>query len=262
MRKTKQASMTRTRKRNNQWREKLALVFANARFKRLLAAFAFIVVIAWLQHTVSIENMLPIERVQIEGEFKYLLKDDLQQKALPHVRGGFFSVNLNQVRNALIDLPWVEDVSIRRKWPDTLSVRVIEKQPVAYWNENQLLSAKASLFEPENIAIKIVLPRLAGPKGQHESMLQELSRMQAWLTATGLVIDEMKQDARRSWTLKMTSGIELRLGRSNRHERIHRFVDVYSQHLIKQAEKIRHIDMRYTNGFAVAWKKELQSQGA
>lgn len=262
MRKNKQTSMTRTRKRNNQWREKLVLLFANIWLKRSLAAVVFVAVIVWLQQTVSVENVLPIERVQIEGEFKYLLKDDLQQQALPHVRGGFFSVNLDKVRNALIDLPWVEDVSIRRKWPDTLSVRVIEKQPVAYWNEKQLLSAKASLFEPENMKNIIALPSLAGPEGQHETMLQELSRMQASLTATGLIIDEMKQDARRSWTLKMTSGIELRLGRSNRNERIHRFVDVYSQHLIKQAEKIRHIDMRYTNGFAVAWKKELQSQGA
>ena len=262
MRKNKQPSIKRARKRNNQWREKLAVLFSNIWLKRSLVAVVFVAVIVWLQQTVSVENVLPIERVQIEGEFKYLLKADLQQQALPHVRGGFFSVNLDKVRNALIDLPWVEDVSIRRKWPDTLSVRVIEKQPVAYWNEKQLLSAKASLFEPENMKNKIALPGLAGPEGQHENMLQELSRMQAALTATGLIIDELKQDARRSWTLKMTSGIELRLGRSNRNERIHRFVDVYSQHLIKQAEKIRHIDMRYTNGFAVAWKKELQSQGA
>lgn len=262
MRKHQQASMTRTRKRNNQWREKFAMLFAKKWLRYSLTVFVTVAVVGWLYQAVSFETVLPIERVQIEGEFRYLLKDDLQQKALPHVRGGFFSVNLNQVRDALIDLPWVEDVSIRRKWPDTLKVRVIEKQPVAYWNETQLLSAKASLFEPENMTDKINLPRLTGPEGQHETMLQELSRVQSWLVITGLEITEMKQDARRSWTLKMASGIELRLGRNNRHERIHRFVDVYSQYLEKQGEKIKHIDMRYTNGFAVAWKKELQSQGA
>ncbi len=262
MRKSKQASINRIKKRNYQWREKLALLLGNAWLKRTLITCTFLGVIFWLQQIISFENILPIERVQIEGEFKYLLKEDLQQQALPHVRGGFFSVNLEQVRSAVIDLPWVEDVSIRRKWPDTLSVRVIEKQPVAYWNEKQLLSAKASLFEPENMKMINALPKLIGPEGQHEDMLQELSLIQLWLVTTGLVVDEMKQDARRSWTLKMTTGIELRLGRNNRHERIHRFVDVYSHYLIKQTEKIKHIDMRYTNGFAVAWKKELQSQGA
>ena len=84
-------------------------------------------------------------------------------------------------------------------------------------------------------------------------MLQELGRLQAWLIDTGLIIEKIKQDARRSWTLYMVSGLELRLGRNNKYERLNRFVDAYSQQLSKQTKNIKHVDMRYTNGFAIAW---------
>lgn len=207
------------------------------------------------------DEAFPIETVLIEGEFRYLSKPLLKDHALPYVSGGFFSVNLVQVRDALMQLPWVQDVSIRRQWPDALNIRVIEKQPVAFWGEDKLISSKAVLFQPESIDEHIQLPILSGPEGQHENMLKELSRMQAWLLETGLVISKINQDARRSWVLYMESGLELRLGRNNQHERLHRFVDVYSRRLVKQKENIKHIDMRYTNGLAVAWKDRQQGQG-
>ena len=173
---------------------------------------------------------------------------------MPVVDGGFFSVDLEAVRNELINLPWVEDVSVRRQWPDQLLVRVIEKQPVVYWGDESLLSSKGELFVPGKI-VSINMPHLEGPEGQHKTMLKELARMQAWLLETGLQIQKMKLDARRSWSLQMSSGLKLRLGRKQMHERLQRFALVYKNNLQSEKREIKHIDMRYTNGFAVAWKE-------
>jgi cell division protein FtsQ len=207
-------------------------------------------------------DVLAIETVQIEGEFRYLSKQHLKENALPHVSGGFFSVNLERIRNRLLELPWVEDASIRRQWPNALNIRVMEKKPVAYWGDKQLLSSKAVLFEPETADANMGLPKLSGPLGQHRNMLMELGRMQAWLADTGLSISRVNQDERRSWTLVMTSGMELRLGRKYQHERLLRFVEVFTGKLMKKKQNIKHIDMRYTNGLAVAWKKTTRDQGA
>ncbi len=202
----------------------------------------------------NMRSVLPISSVKIEGEFKYLDKNQLREQALPVVDGGFFSVDLVAVRNVLIELPWVEDVSVRRQWPDQLQVRVMEKQPVVFWGENAVLSSKGELFSPGQI-LKERLPRMSGPDGLHGAMFKELARMQAWLLETGLYIKEMKLDARRSWTLVMENGIELRLGRNNMYERLQRFASVYRNNFQSETRKIEHIDMRYTNGFAVAWKE-------
>ena len=99
--------------------------------------------------------------------------------------------------------------------------------------------------------------------GQHAVMLKELGKMQLLIAELNMNIVKIRQDARRSWVLVLSSGFELRLGRNNMHERLQRFADVYSQHLKKQESKIKHIDMRYTNGFAVAFKDQLtQNRGA
>jgi len=211
-----------------------------------------LVVVAYQQ--LNIKTVLPISSVKIEGEFKYLNKDQLREQALPVVDGGFFSVDLVAVRDALVKLPWVEDVSVRRQWPDQLLVRVMEKQPVVFWGENAVLSSKGELFSPGQ-TLSERLPRMNGPQGLHSTMFKELARMQAWLLETGLYIQEMKLDARRSWTLIMENGIELRLGRNNMYERLQRFASVYRNNFQSETRKIEHIDMRYTNGFAVAWKE-------
>ncbi len=218
----------------------------------MLLALSVAVVIA--VRSIEPEQIWPVKSVIIEGEFLYLDKEKLRLRAMPNVNGGLFTVDLVEVRNALIDMPWVEDVSVRRQWPDKLSIRVIEKQPVVYWGESDVLSARGKLFTPEK-KLQIELPRLNGPQGQHQTMLKEMARMQAWLLDSGLYIQEMTLDARRSWTLELSGNLQLRLGRKQMHERLNRFVSIYKKHLKIEKREIRHIDMRYTNGFAVAWKE-------
>ena len=221
---------------------------------KVIASLLVALMIFFAYNKIELDELLPIQSVKIEGEFDFLDKNQLRDQAIPVVNGGFFNVDLPEVRNALVNLPWVEDVSVRRLWPDTLLVRVIEKQPVVLWGDEGVISSKGKLFTPLKKPM-VKLPHLSGPEGQHKVMLKELARMQAWLLETGLYIKSVDLNARRSWTLVMTSGMELRLGREQMHERLNRFVSVYKETLEIEKREIKHIDMRYTNGFAVAWKE-------
>ncbi len=243
------------------WKQRLFKLLASGVWRKLLVIGLLIGGWHLLQNTLGEHEVLPIQNVFIEGEFNFLSHEQLKQQAMPYVSGGFFTVNLEHLRNQLIILPWVENVSIRRQWPDSLQIRVIEKQPVAYWGEDQLLSSRAILFQPETLDKSMSIPKINGPEGQHEVMLRELARLQAWLADIGLRIRVLEQDARRSWNVTMESGMELRLGREMRHERVQRFASAYQIKLMKQVKQIRHVDMRYTNGFAVAWKQEKQGRG-
>ena len=233
--------------------DKVTTLWASPWTRRAVMALPLVVVLAWAWSAFDPDNFLPIGSVQIEGEFRYLKKDDLQNTALPHVQGGFFSLNLQEVRAALLVLPWVEDVAVRRQWPNGLRIRVMEKQPAAWWGDGRLLSSRGVLFVPGQIGA-LALPKLDGPEGLEKILLQELGSMQTELANTGQQIQMIRVDARRSWTLMMASGLELRLGREDEHLRLQRFVDVYAEYFQPRLEQIKHVDMRYTNGLSVAWR--------
>jgi cell division protein FtsQ len=250
----RRVSKSKLQKRKAVFREQLSDVAVFVYRPKLFFVVMCVLLVAVAYQQLNMRTVLPISSVKIEGEFKYLDKEQLREQVMPVVDGGFFSVDLVTVRNALIELPWVEDASVRRQWPDQLLVRVMEKQPVVFWGEDAVLSSKGDLFSPGRV-LNEQLPRMNGPEGLHATMFKELARMQAWLLQTGLYIREMNLDARRSWTLIMENGIELRLGRNNMYERLQRFASVYRNNFQSETRKIEHIDMRYTNGFAVAWKE-------
>ena len=233
--------------------EQVRALWQSTWVRRGVMALAVLAMMAWSWSQFDADHFLPINTVQIEGEFRYLKRDDLQRTAMPHVTGGFFSLNLQQVRAALLVLPWVEDAAVRRQWPDGLQIKVMEKQPAAWWGDGRLVSSRGVLFDPGKIGA-LALPKLDGPEGLEKNLLQELGNMQTELASTGQQIQMIRVDARRSWTLMMASGLELRLGREDEHLRLQRFVEVFGEFFQPRLEQIKHIDMRYTNGLAVAWR--------
>jgi hypothetical protein len=64
----------------------------------------------------------------------------------PRLGKGFFALDLDAVQKAVAALPWVESVEARKRWPDTLVLRIYERQPFARWNEKQLVSRQGALF--------------------------------------------------------------------------------------------------------------------
>lgn len=197
---------------------------------------------------------LPIRHVRINGEFRHLSPASLQEAASDVVRGGFFNVNVDTVRAALMREPWVQDVIVRRVWPDSLSLHVTEQVPVARWADSALLNDKAQTFAPERGTWPSGLPRISGPAGAESTLFEQYRRMTAALEPLGLKVARVDLDERRSWSLTIERGPEVILGRRESMSRFDRFTTVLPGHLLETLERIAVVDMRYTNGFAVGWK--------
>ena len=68
-------------------------------------------------------------------------------------------------------------------------------------------------------------------------------------------IIEIEENRRRSLTIKLSSNIIIYLGQDDINNKIDTFFKVYnSLNSSVDLTKIRYIDMRYSNGFAVGWK--------
>ena len=232
---------------------------SSIRWRWLLQPLALVAVIAagWYASTRIEGDMVPIESVHIEGAFTHLSQQEIRQRLAPVLaQQGYFSIDLNDVRQTLLTMPWLQDASIRRQWPSGLSIRIEEKHAVAYWSDHELLSDRGELFAPAVFDASMALPRLQGPAGQHQKVWHVLVGLQQQLAAIDMQVTQLKLDQRRSWSMKLSNGIELHLGRKQTQRRLQRFVAVFAMHNAPELSGVEYIDLRYPNGFAMHYNKK------
>lgn len=210
---------------------------------------------AWL--AVTEDGFMPVTQVKVSGEFRNLRRADLHAAIAAHVTGGFFTVDVAAVRQAAERLPWIESASVRRVWPDTLVVSVIERRAVARWNDGALLDENGSVFRPESDNLPAGLPELIGPEGNAALVLARWRDLEAVLAPLRQHVQQLTQDERRAWTARLDNGVELALGRADVAERLRRYVVAYPLALAPRARELAAVDLRYTNGFAARWAAGL-----
>jgi len=224
---------------------------ANSLLGGLMAVLVTTVIVAgslWMMKPAT----LPIKQVHIEGEFLRLDTNRMQELVSDKVRGGFFNINVAAIRNTLMALPWVKEVSVHRIWPDGLRVVVNEQTAVVKWNETGLLNDQGHYFAPEKDSFPNGLPMLEGPEDSQELLLKRLKLLKQFY---GLSVVRLRLNERRAWQFQLDSGLSVVLGRKDFESRIDRFVHVVIKNMGEKLSQAREIDMRYTNGFAVRWKQ-------
>ena len=165
-----------------------------------------------------------------------------------HVRGNFFSVDLEQLRSAFEKLPWVREARVARRWPDTLVVSFSEHVPLARWNDAALLNQQGEVFAA---AFDAPLPRLRGPENSNGEVAHTYRAYQQQLTTVSRKIDELQLSPRRAWRLRLDDGTEIMLGRTEPAARLARFIALYPKLFANPAQAPVYVDLRYADGFAV-----------
>jgi cell division protein FtsQ len=220
-----------------------------------------VLLVTWGLQQVWDPQVLPVKVVGIDGEMRYLERSRLEQAVIQAVKGSFFSVDLARVRAEVANLPWVDNVTIRRVWPDTLKVQVVEQQPLARWGKDALLNRRGEIFRPEPLPD---FPQLALLEGEPEDAVRisrEYQRIDTLLKTIGLELTRVQVDARQAWQLYTRNGLELNLGRKEIIPRLTRFIRLYPRLDNMNQARLKLVDLRYTNGFSASWEAlpELQS---
>jgi len=196
----------------------------------------------------------PINSVRIEGRFERVTAVQVEGALTPYLDDGFLSLNIGEVQRAVARLPWVERASIRRSWPAALNVTVTEQRAAARWGNNGLLNVYGELFVREAKHVPAELPRLNGPDGTALQVAKLYFDLDARLQQRGLKAVELSLDARGSWELELSNGVQVRLGADDVDNRAARFFVALDGVLESLSGTIDYVDMRYTNGFAIGWK--------
>lgn len=225
----------------------------------VVSIFVFSVIVFVYQYYDQPEKSVdyfPIENIKIEGTFENLSRSDIKKTVMSVARGGYFTVDLNVIRNALVELPWVEEASIRKQWPAGLTITVTEKRAIAFWGKSDLLSDKGELFSPGPVSLKSVsqvlsMPQLDGPDNLHKSVWVFLKDTNKKIKDLDVVIKHLILDKRRSWEMRLSNDVVVKLGRENTDSRLQRFIKVFKLENAPKMQNIESMDLRYPNGFAI-----------
>ena len=198
----------------------------------------------------------PLSKIMVGGNFNHLEEQELAELVNMEIDGGFLSMNLNQLRQELQSHPWIHQVSVRREWPSTLKVEVIEEVPIARWGKKGFLNRLGDqLSLPENSNLNS-LPVLEADFGSSQDMIAQYLLLAELLTPTDLRLTELQRDAVGAWQIETAAGVRIVLGRDQIIEKIRRLIVVWGSGLDVQLNNIATIDLRYPNGLAVSWRDQ------
>jgi cell division protein FtsQ len=197
----------------------------------------------------------PMRRLEVSGPFQRVSAEQVRAAVLPQVQSGFFAIRMEPIRNAVTELPWVERVEVRKRWPDQLIVSLTEHRPFARWGHDRLLSEHGQVFAAPGNPDLSGLPELDGPDGRAGDVVALYNQAQPLFAGSGRRVLAVSLTERGSWTLRLRDGTEVVVGRGDPQERLRRFAHLLPQiAAARQDAVLLRADLRYTNGFTLTWQ--------
>jgi cell division protein FtsQ len=223
--------------------------------RRVFALLLLTSVVAWSIHKAYEPGSLPIRRIHATGTFTKVNEQMLRDAVAGSIDGGYFRIDMNRTQQVVAAIPWVDTASVRRVWPDTLAIDVQEQKAIGYWMKGGLVNVRGDIFTPQQTTYPQGLPLFSGPDESQQQLLEYYTQANTLLAKLDLSVSEIHMDARRALSLKLSNGMEVILGRESIVERLQRLARIYTKVITGHVDAITRIDMRYSNGLAVAWHK-------
>ncbi len=196
---------------------------------------------------------------------------------------GLHSLSLDEVQAAVSGLSWAERVSARRRWPDTLVIRLMRHSVVARWGGGGFVASNGLVITPASSESHsaIDLPLLRCKEASSSRAMEVFNVLNRTLSPAGLKLVELNESELGGWTAGVAADFtqsitHVTLGRDDLAARLQRFLAVRSHLLNKAAVANRNtdeadeagsvaernmsfiasVDARYHNGVAVRWAEE------
>ncbi|MFC0820605.1 cell division protein FtsQ/DivIB [Moraxella marmotae] len=168
----------------------------------------------------------------------------------------FFSADLLQIQQKISQLSWVESVSVRRDWNQGVVVAVTARKPVANFGSDRLLDANGVVYEPADSGqlMDSRLVNLHGRDGESGQIMQQLKQVNAWFAPLGIHVQDLILTPRQTWVIRFNNGMRIVVDYENTEQKLYNLAIQLKTALANDFAKIDSVDLRYKNGFAIAWR--------
>ena len=206
---------------------------------------------------------LPVQSVKIAGEFVRVSRADIERVVEPLLARSLFNVDVGALRRAALDVSGVREVTVRRAWPDSLEIWVVERVPVARWAGGGYLEIDGTHFTPPGSAAHPeFLPVLSGPEGSQQRVLDLHASLERVLSPLGMVLAGTELTRRGVLYASLRDGPRLVMRPGALDSRAGTYARTLARVTANRLHEIERVDFRYPTGFAVRPRSDAAGSGA
>ncbi len=215
----------------------------------LLMLFGFLAV-----YLLRNESTKPIDIER--GQLSTAQLESLQAVTTPLGGVQFFGADLTGIYQAVSQLTWVGDARVYRDWHRGVVVSVTPRQPIANYGSSHLLDASGVVYTPAdmNELMNTKLINLHGREDDAVAIMRKLRQVNTWFEPLGIHAQDLILTPRRTWIVRFNNGMRVIVDHENTEQKLYSLSMQLQNNLAKEVKRIGSVDLRYKNGFAVAWR--------
>lgn len=180
----------------------------------------------------------------------------LQARLATQLGNSLFAFEVDAARQEVLNDPWVKSATVRKVYPDTIVVDVVERKPVALWQsqgEVHLIASDGFVIAKAS-QTQMNLPQVVG-EGANMAASEFLSVMNRY-PGISQKANAYVRVAGRRWNLSMASGVQVLLPESDWQYALSDLQDLQNQKEMLERD-ILQIDMRLPDRLVIKLDPEM-----
>ena len=209
----------------------------------------FIIIIFFLLSLIlylSDSFVYPIDEVEITSTTSNYDTDKINDIVASIQGQDLLSLDLGDIKRSIRSDDWINDVEIKKSFPDTLEIIIIPQQPLAIYN-SKIMMMDGSVIGARSLPIDlpIIIDHTNDSQSSMNTMILTVKLLQK------IDLDIKKVEIHDSLIKVFTSTNMLISDRVNYEVNLNRLVISFQDLKKLFKREIKSIDMRYSNGFAI-----------
>ena len=182
----------------------------------------------------------------------------LQQTMNQQPVSSFFTTDLQTLRDIAMGLAWVDQISVTRDWQRGIVVTALPKQAVAHFGTERLVDAKGAVFVPADSQELTGSPlvTLQGEMAQAPVIMQQMQQINSWYSPLDMRVEDIILTPRMTWLVRFDNGLRVIVDNENTAQKLLSLSQLLNNQLSARRDEMQSIDLRYKNGFTIAWKMQ------
>lgn len=230
--------------------ERILLFFKRGFFTLLIIAIGAATLLGLKIFT----DQLRVEKIIVSGNY-HLDQDDILKSMAAHKGESLLDLHFEDVGAMLKKNPWIRNVALRKQYPDTIEIKIVESEPKA------LFTIKGQLYlinEEGNILEKIegeTIPFLPVIKNIEHKNIKDLTEALKLVEALNVKKDFISRESveigLESYGLTVTiDGDFIKVGYGSYREKFERWLELEPE-IRKRGVPIKYVDLRFKDSVII-----------